>query len=134
VLDAACWQTPIIGKSIILYGKDSLKIKWGLNYRPRLLVRDATPDLVNLSSRKLGKTCIWLDGDLSKNKPDTLRNAVNKAYGCETRAPTNMCMNAKGEHDFFTDYRQEAETRDARGTRWIGGKGFWDFLVQSVVH
>ena len=103
----------------------------GFDYRPRLLVRDASPDLVNLNSRKLGKTCVWLDGSLSNDQPDTLRNAVNKAYGTSTRAPTNMCMNATGEHDFYTGYRQQAETRDARKFIWIGGKGFQDFLVQD---
>lgn len=68
------------GKSIILYGKDKLARAWKLKCRPRLLIQDATLDLKNLSSRKLQKTCSWLDGPLSNKNPYTLNNAVCEAY------------------------------------------------------
>ena len=68
------------GKSIILYGKDKLARAWNLKHRPRLLIQDATPDLDNLSSRKLLKTCSWLDGPLVNKDPYTLNNAVCEAY------------------------------------------------------
>lgn len=68
------------GKSIILYGKDKLAHAWNLKYRPRLLIQDATPDLNNLSSRKIQKACSWLDGPLMNKDPYTLNNAVCEAY------------------------------------------------------
>jgi hypothetical protein len=73
-------KTTLLRKSIILYGKDKLKERWGLNSRPRLLIQDATPDLDNLSSRALKDTCSWLDGPLTDQKPTSLYKAVNIAY------------------------------------------------------
>ena len=120
-------QEAIPGKSIILYGKDNLKFRFGLEHRPALLIADATPDLDNLQSTKIGAVCEWLAGP-HKGTKLSLRAAVNLAYGSEMNAFNSLCTNQEGPPQLISSLRKER--RSARGVSVLNGQGFAHLLYK----
>jgi len=113
-------------KSIILYGVDTIMKKMNLDFRPRLLITDASADLANLKSRLI-KHVQWLDGPQRWRKSCTLCESVNMVMGTSCNASIFLCVNSKGHPELMATRR----VCNAKG-KHIGGRGFYDLVCRGM--
>jgi membrane protein involved in colicin uptake len=108
--------------SLILYGDDRVKSRMGLGKRPRLLVKNASADINNLSSKKIKKNCYWMDGHL-QGRAFTFKQSVDTVFGCDMNVFIVLCTNEEGPEEYINRVR----VQNANGEK-MGGNGFAHLL------